>query len=154
MATVYLAEDVKHGRRVALKVLRPELGAAYGAERFLREIGIVARLAHPHVVPLIDSGETGGLLYYVSAFVPGGSLRERLRHERRMSVEDALAVAHDVAEALDHAHRQGVVHRDVKPENILFTDGPALLADFGIARGGEGGADAVTEAGVAVGTPE
>jgi eukaryotic-like serine/threonine-protein kinase len=155
MATVYLAEDVKHGRRVALKVLRPELGTAVGAERFLREIGIVARLSHPHVVPLIDSGETGGLLYYVSAFVPGGSLRDRLRGEGRLALDDALAVTHDVAEALDYAHRQGVVHRDVKPENILFTDGHALLADFGIARGGAGPDDApVTEAGVAVGTPE
>jgi serine/threonine-protein kinase len=157
MATVYLAEDVKHGRRVALKVLRAELGAAFGAERFLREIGIVARLQHPHVVPLIDSGDAGGLLYYVSAYVPGGSLRERLRHDGRLTVDDALAVAGDVAEALDHAHRQGVVHRDVKPENILFTDGHALLADFGIARRGDGegeGADPVTEAGVAVGTPE
>src|SRR5688572_5563145 len=114
MATVYLAEDVKHGRRVALKVLRRELGAAYGTERFLREIGIVARLSHPHVVPLIDSGESGGLLYYVSAFVPGGSLRDRLRAEGRLSLESALAVAGDVAEALDYAHRAGVVHRDVK----------------------------------------
>src|SRR4029079_1274273 len=119
-APVYPAGDVKHVRHVALNVRGAELGAAYGAERFLREIGIVARLAHPHVVPLIDSGDAGGgQLFFVSAYLPGGSLRDRLRRDGRLALDDALAVAHDVAEALDYAHRQGVVHRDVKPENIL-----------------------------------
>jgi len=155
MATVYLAEETKHSRQVAIKVLRPELAATLGAERFLREIGIAARLAHPHLVPLIDSGDAGGLLYYVSAYMPGGSLRERLQREGKLSVRDALRIAEEISTALDYAHRAGFVHRDVKPENILFADGHALLADFGIARvcylQGE---EQVTGAGIAIGTPE
>jgi len=156
MATVYLAEETKHGRKVAIKVLRPELAATLGAERFLREIGIAARLSHPHLVPLIDSGDAGGLLYYVSAYMPGGSLRERLRREGPLSVRDTLRIAEEVSTALDYAHRAGFVHRDVKPENILFADGHALLADFGVARVifGEGAEDQVTAAGLAIGTPE
>lgn len=152
MATVYLAGDHKHGRQVAIKVLRAELAASVGTDRFLREIGIAARLAHPHVVPLIDSGEAAGLLYYVSPYVPGGSLRDRLRETGTLSFKDALRIAQEVGTALDYAHRQGVVHRDVKPENILFADGLAQLADFGIARAA--GAAGSTSAGIAIGTPE
>ena len=155
MATVYLAEETKHGRQVAIKVLRPELAATLGADRFLREIGIAARLSHPHLVPLIDSGDAGGLLYYVSAYLPGGSLRERLQREGKLPVRDALRIAEEVSTALDYAHRAGFVHRDVKPENILFADGHALLADFGVARVCCGdGEDPVTAAGIAIGTPE
>ena len=161
MATVYLAEEKKHGRKVAIKVLRPELTAALGTERFLREIGIAARLAHPHIVPLIDSGEAGGLLYYVQPHVPGGSLRERLDADRRLSLKDTLRIAQEVGAGLDFAHRKGFVHRDVKPENILFADGHAVLADFGVARACCDAEDddsrrreLVTEVGVAVGTPE
>src|SRR6267143_1142918 len=159
MATVYLAEEKKHGRKVAIKVLRPEITAALGTERFLREIGIAARLSHPHIVPLIDSGEAGGLLYYVQPHVPGGSLRERLADARQLSLKDALRIAQEVGAGLDFAHRNGFVHRDVKPENILFADGHAVLADFGVARaictpGAAPAMDVVTDAGFAVGTPE
>src|SRR6476661_3201877 len=156
MATVHLAEERKHKRKVAIKILRQEFGASVGAERFLREIGIAAQLSHPHLVPLIDSGEAGGLLYYVSSYMPGGSLRERLQREGTLSVHDTLRIAEEVSTALDFAHRAGFVHRDVKPENILFADGHALLADFGVARVvfGEGAEDEVTAAGLAIGTPE
>jgi len=159
MATVYLAEDTKHGRKVAIKVLRSGLAASLGADRFLREIGIAARLSHPHIVPLIDSGEAGGLLYYVQPHVPGGSLRDRLARERRLPVKEVLRIAHEVGAGLDFAHRNGFVHRDVKPENILFADGHAVLADFGVARacyvpGALPVTDVVTDAGLAVGTPE
>ena len=159
MATVYLAEDTKHGRKVAIKVLRSGLAASLGADRFLREIGIAARLSHPHIVPLIDSGEAGGLLYYVQPHVPGGSLRDRLARERRLPVKEVLRIAHEVGAGLDFAHRNGFVHRDVKPENILFADGHAVLADFGVARacyvpGALPVTDVVTDAGLAVGTPD
>ena len=159
MATVYLAEEVKHRREVAIKVLRPDFAPALGAERFVREIGIAARLSHPHLVPLIDSGEAGGLRYYVSAYVSGGSLRDRLQRERRLPVADALRVASEIGAALGYVHRAGFIHRDVKPENILFAEGMALLADFGVARassrdGTDGSGVAVTTAGLAVGTPE
>ena len=155
MATVYLADEAKHDRKVAIKVLRPEVAATLGAERFLREIGIAARLAHPHIVPLIDSGQAGGLLYYVSPYVPGGSLRDRLRDEGRLPVKDAIRIAEEIARGLDYAHRNGFVHRDVKPENILFADGQAVLADFGIAQVCcHEGAEPLTDAGLAVGTPE
>jgi serine/threonine protein kinase/Tfp pilus assembly protein PilF len=158
MATVYLAEERKHSRQVAIKVLHAELAASLGAERFLREIGIVARLSHPHIVPLIDSGNAGGLLYYVSPYATGGSLRDRMTREKRLPVRDALRIAQEVGAALDYAHRNGFVHRDVKPENILFADGQAVLADFGVARAygardTELPRDAVTEAGLALGTP-
>ncbi|MDQ6634854.1 MAG: protein kinase [Gemmatimonadota bacterium] len=154
MATVYLAQEHKHNRQVAIKVLHRELGASLGAERFLREIGIVARLSHPHIVPLIDSGTAAGLLYYVSPFVPGGSLRDRIVREQRLPVIDALRIAQEVGTALDYAHRGGFVHRDVKPENILFNDGQAVLADFGVARASTATpSDIVTEAGMALGTP-
>ncbi len=155
MATVYLAEEVKYGRPVAVKVLRADLGFALGAERFLREIGIAARLSHPLLVPLIDSGEWAGLVYYVSAYVEGGSLRDRLRRDRTLPVAEAVRITVDVAAALDFAHRAGFVHRDVKPENVLFADGHALLADFGIARATcDDDAEPVTAAGLAIGTPE
>ncbi|HET9708428.1 MAG TPA: serine/threonine-protein kinase, partial [Gemmatimonadales bacterium] len=155
MATVYLARDVRHDRAVAIKVLEPDLAAAFGAERFLREIGIAAQLSHPYIVPLIDSGEAGGLLYYVSPFVPGGSLRQRLDQDGRLPLKDALRIIEEVGAGLDYAHRNGFVHRDVKPENILFADGHALLADFGIARAGAApGKPTVTAVGLALGTPE
>ncbi|MDQ6885950.1 MAG: protein kinase [Gemmatimonadota bacterium] len=155
MATVYLAEEKKHGRKVAIKVMRPELAASVGAARFLREIGIAARLSHPHIVPLIDSGDADGVLYYVSPYVPGGSLRDLLQRDGRLAVTDALRIAQEVGMGLDYAHRAGFVHRDVKPENILFADGHALLADFGVARArcaADGGS--VTDAGIVLGTPE
>src|SRR5256712_12873287 len=157
MATVYLADEKKHGRKVAIKVLRPEITAALGTTRFLREIGIAAQLAHPHIVPLIDSGEAAGMLYYVQPHVPGGSLRERLLEHRGgpLPLKDALRIAQEIGAGLDFAHRQGFVHRDVKPENILFADGHAVLADFGVARAFSGvGVEVVTEGGLALGTPE
>ena len=154
MATVYLADEVKHRRAVAIKVLHPDFVSSFGADRFLREIGIAARLSHPHLVPLIDSGRAGDLLYYVSAFVPGGSLRDRLRTSGTLGIDEAIRITTEVGAGLDFAHRAGFVHRDVKPENILFADEMALLADFGIARACCGDEDEVTAIGLAVGTPE
>ena len=154
MATVYLATERKHNRKVAVKVMRPELAASLGPQRFLREIGIVARLSHPHIVPLIDSGDAEGALYYVSPYIAGGSLRERLRREGRLPVAEAVRIAEEIGAALDYAHRSGFVHRDVKPENILFADGHAVLADFGVAQvccTEEG--EPITEIGLALGTP-
>src|SRR5947207_3247966 len=136
MATVYLAQDVRHDRRVAVKVLRPELSLELGADRFVREIHLAARLNHPHIMPLFDSGEAGGFLYYVMPVVEGESLRERLEHTKQLSVEDATRIAREVADALDYAHRHGVVHRDIKPENILLHEGHAVGADFGIGKPG------------------
>jgi serine/threonine protein kinase/Tfp pilus assembly protein PilF len=157
MATVYLAEEKKHRRQVAIKVLRPEITASLGAERFLREIEIAARLSHPHIVPLIDSGEAGGLLYYVQPHVTGGSLRERMDQDGPLGLSDVMRIAEDAGAGLDFAHRNGFVHRDVKPENILFADGHAVLGDFGVARACAAplaGVEVVTDAGIAVGTPE
>ena len=133
MATVYLAHDLRHDRRVALKVLRPELAAVIGAERFLAEIKLTANLQHPHILPLFDSGEADGYLFYVMPYVEGETLRDRLDREKQLPVADAIRIATEVAAALDYAHRHGVVHRDIKPENILLHDGQALVADFGIA---------------------
>jgi serine/threonine-protein kinase len=154
MAVVYLADDLRHGREVALKVLRPEFAVSLGSERFLREIGISARLQHPHILALYDSGEADGLLYFVMPFVEGESLRERLEREGPLPVVDAVQIAAEVANALTYAHRQGVVHRDIKPGNILLFNGHAVVADFGVARAvSAAGADGATQAGVAVGTP-
>jgi serine/threonine protein kinase/Flp pilus assembly protein TadD len=155
MATVYLAHDPKHHRSVAIKVLHPELAASVGAERFLREIEISARLAHPHILPLHDSGSAGDLLYYVMPYVAGESLRALLERERPLSLEQAVKLAQDVAEALDHAHRQGVVHRDIKPENILIEEGHAVVTDFGLAAAlSRAEPGRLTGAGLAAGTPE
>jgi eukaryotic-like serine/threonine-protein kinase len=154
MATVYLAEDVKHRRRVAVKVLRPELSAAVGRSRFLREINIVAQLSHPNILPLHDSGEGNGLLYYVMPHVDGGSLRERLNDGGQLPVGEALHIMHAVADALSHAHSRNLVHRDIKPENILFLADHPVVSDFGIARAMSAVVDTnLTDAGLAVGTP-
>src|SRR5438094_8996829 len=154
MATVYLAEDRKHHRRVAIKVLKPELAATLGPERFLREIEIAAGLNHAHILPLLDSGEAGGFLYYAMPFVEGESLRDRLDREGPLPIEGALRIAREVADALGHAHGHGVVHRDIKPENILLSGGHALVADFGIARAiTAAGGEKLTATGIAVGTP-
>jgi TolB-like protein/tRNA A-37 threonylcarbamoyl transferase component Bud32/Tfp pilus assembly protein PilF len=153
MATVYAAIDRKHERRVAIKLMHPALASALGAERFLREIRIIAGLRHPHILPLFDSGEAGGLLYYVMPWVEGESLGRRLEREQRLPIATAVRVATEVADALDYAHRQGVVHRDIKPDNILLEDGHALLADFGVARARRASGIRVTQAGMSVGTP-
>ena len=154
MAIVYLAHDVKHDRRVAIKVLRPELAAALGAERFLREITIAAQLHHPHILPLYDSGEAGGFLFYVMPYVEGESLRDRLERETQLPLVDALQITREVADALSYAHNQDVVHRDIKPENILLESGHAIVADFGIARAiTAAGGETLTGTGIAVGTP-
>jgi Tol biopolymer transport system component len=155
MATVFLAQDIRHDRKVALKVLRPELAAVIGAERFLREIRLTANLQHPHILPLHDSGEADSFLYYVMPYVEGESLREWLNRERQLPVEDALRTATAVAAALSYAHKHGVIHRDIKPENILLTSGTAVVADFGIARAlTEAGAGRLTETGLSLGTPQ
>ena len=154
MATVYLAQDLRHDRKVALKLLRPELSAVIGAERFLAEIKLTANLQHPHILPLFDSGEADGFLFYVMPFVEGESLRSRLNREKQLPVADAVRIATEVAGALDYAHRHGVVHRDIKPENILIHDGRALVADFGIAlAASKAGGNRMTETGMSLGTP-
>jgi serine/threonine-protein kinase len=154
MATVYLAQDLRHDRRVAVKVLRPELSAVIGAERFLAEIKLTANLQHPHILPLFDSGEADSFLFYVMPFVDGETLRDRLRKEKQLPVADAVRIATEVASALDYAHRHGVVHRDIKPENILLHEGQALVADFGIAlAASKAGGDRMTETGMSLGTP-
>ena len=155
MATVYLAEDHKYGRKVALKLLRPDVANSLGAERFLREVRLAARLTHPHIVPLIDSGEAEGRLFYVTPYAPGGSLADRLRREGQLPVKDALRIAREVGSGLDYVHRSGYVHRDVKPANILFSDGHAVLADFGVAHACRpSDSAAITDAGIVIGTPE
>jgi tetratricopeptide (TPR) repeat protein len=154
MATVFLAEDLKHGRRVAIKVLDPEVAAAIGPQRFLREIETVARLTHPHILPLHDSGVAGDSLFYVMPFVEGESLRDRLNREKQLPLEDALRIAREVADALGYAHGRGVVHRDIKPENVLLESGHAVVADFGIARATDvGGGATLTGAALTLGTP-
>jgi tetratricopeptide (TPR) repeat protein len=154
MATVYLAEDLKHRRHVAIKVLRPELADALGPDRFLREIEIAARLDHPHILPLYDSGEADGFLFYVMPYVEGESLRDRIERERQLPTEDAIQIAREVADALSYAHSRDVVHRDIKPENILLAGGHARVADFGIARAiTEAGGERLTGTGLAIGTP-
>ncbi len=154
MATVFLAEDLRHRRKVAIKVLHPELTATLGAERFLHEIEIVANLQHPHILPLFESGEAGDLLYYVMPYAEGESLRQRLDREKHLPVEESVRIAAEVADGLDYAHRKGVVHRDIKPGNIMFSQGHAVIADFGIARAvSEAGGEALTRTGLAIGTP-
>jgi serine/threonine protein kinase/tetratricopeptide (TPR) repeat protein len=155
MATVYLAEDLKHHRKVAVKVLRPELATALGPDRFLREIQLTAQLNHPHILPLLDSGEADGFLYYVMPYVAGESLRGRLERETQLPVDEALRITRQVASALEFAHRQDVIHRDIKPENILLHEGEAMVADFGIALAvSAAGGERLTETGVSVGTAE
>src|SRR2546426_520653 len=154
MATVYLAEDLKHHRPVALKVLKPELAAALGHERFLREIEIAARLNHPHILTLHDSGEAAGFLYYVMPFVEGESLRDRLNREKQLPLDDALQIAREAADALSYAHSHDVVHRDIKPENILLESGHAVVTDFGIARAITAAeSTTLTGTGMVLGTP-
>jgi eukaryotic-like serine/threonine-protein kinase len=154
MATVYLAQDLRHGRPVALKLLRSELAASLGPERFLREIRTTARLQHPHILPMLDSGDAAGLLWYTMPYVEGESLRDRLVREQQLPLDSAFRISTEVALALDYAHRRGVVHRDIKPENILLSDGQALVADFGVASALEQGSPGrLTETGLAVGTP-
>jgi serine/threonine-protein kinase len=154
MATVYLAHDLKHDRDVALKVLRADLAESLGRERFLREIHLAAKLSHPHILPLYDSGDAGGLLYYVMPNVQGQSLRDRLDETPKLPVDEAVRIASEVAGALDHAHRHGVVHRDIKPENVMLQEGHAMVADFGIGKAvSDVAADTLTKGGMSVGTP-
>jgi serine/threonine-protein kinase len=154
MAIVYVAQDLKHHRRVAVKVLRPEVAAAIGRERFLREIDIAAKLSHPNILPLLDSGEADGLLYYMMPYVAGETLRDRLNREQQLPLVEAIATAREVADALSYAHSLGVIHRDIKPENLLYSAGHALVSDFGIARALDAaGHTAITATGMAIGTP-
>jgi serine/threonine-protein kinase len=155
MATVYLAQDLKHDRKVAVKVLKPELAAVLGAERFLNEIKVTANLQHPHILPLHDSGEANGFLFYVMPYVEGESLREKLNREKQLSVAESIALTKSVASALDYAHRHDVIHRDIKPENILIHDGQPVVSDFGIALALRvAGGDRITETGLSLGTPQ
>src|SRR3989475_3999588 len=155
MAVVFLAEDRKPRRRVAIKLLKPELSAVLGSERFLREIAIAATLQHPHILPLYDSGQADGLLYYVMPFAEGESLRQRLAREQQLPLDAALQVTREVGSALQYAHEHGVVHRDIKPENIMLSGGQAVVADFGIARAlHAANADQLTQSGMVVGTPQ
>src|SRR5215208_5724147 len=153
MATVYLAEDLRHGRKVALKVLRPELAAIIGSQRFLTEIRTTANLQHPNILPLFDSGEVDATVFYVMPFVEGESLRDRLTREQQLPIDDAVRITREVAGALDYAHRHGVIHRDIKPENILLHDGRAVVADFGIALAAGNAGTRMTETGMSLGTP-
>jgi serine/threonine protein kinase len=155
MATVYDAYDRKHQREVALKVLRPDIASTIGADRFLKEIQIVARMVHPHILSLHDSGESEGFVYYVMPFIDGGSLRDRMQHEGRMSAERAIEIAAPIADALSYAHHLGVLHRDIKPENVLFAQSHPIVADFGIAKAvssATSGAQ-LTRTGISLGTP-
>ena len=154
MATVYLAEDLKHDRKVALKVLKPELAAVLGADRFVVEIKTTAGLQHPHILPLFDSGIADGFLFYVMPYIEGETLRDKLDRETQLGVEEAVRIAREVADALDYAHRHGIIHRDIKPENILLHDGRPMVADFGIALAVSAAAGGrMTETGTSLGTP-
>src|SRR5512142_2978660 len=154
MATVYLAEDLKHDRKVALKVLKPELAAVLGAERFVQEIKTTAALQHPHILPLFDSGAADGFLYYVMPFIDGETLRTKLDRETQLGIDESVRITVAVADALDYAHRHGVIHRDIKPENILLHDGRPMVADFGIALALSAAAGGrMTETGMSLGTP-
>ena|SRR5688572_3047828 len=154
MATVYLARDLKHSRQVALKVLRPELASAMGGDRFPREIQIIAQLSHPHILPLHDSGEMGGFLFYVMPFVEGESLRQKLTRDGRMPVREAVRILREVADALAYAHERGIIHRDIKPDNVMLTGRHAVVTDFGVAKAvSAAGGDTLTTVGLALGTP-
>jgi serine/threonine-protein kinase len=154
MATVYLAEDLKHRRKVAVKVLRPELAAVLGAERFLQEITTTANLQHPHILPLFDSGEADSFLYYVMPFIDGETLRDKLDRETQLGIDEAVKITREVADALDYAHGNNVIHRDIKPENILLHNGRPMVADFGIALALSAAAGGrMTETGMSLGTP-
>ncbi len=154
MATVYLAEDLKHKRQVAVKVLRPELAAVLGAERFVQEITTTASLQHPHILPLFDSGEADSFLYYVMPYIEGETLRAKLDRETQLGIEEAVTITSAIADALDYAHRHGIIHRDIKPENILLHDGRPMVADFGIALAVSAAAGGrMTETGLSLGTP-
>ncbi len=155
MATVYLARDLKHNRQVALKVLNPELGAVLGAERFMAEIEVTANLHHPNLLPLFDSGEAAGFLFYVMPYIEGETLRARLQRERQLGVDEAVRIGAAVASALDYAHRHNVIHRDLKPENILMHEGQPLVMDFGIALAvSKAGGARITQTGLSLGTPQ
>jgi serine/threonine protein kinase/Tfp pilus assembly protein PilF len=153
MATVFLAQDTKHDRVVALKVLHPDLAASLGPDRFLREIKLAARLNHPHILPLFDSGQADGMLYYVMPYVEGESLRERLDRDGKLSIDEAVKLAQGIASALDYAHRQGIVHRDVKPENVMLYESMPMVMDFGIAKAVAAGSETLTQTGMMIGTP-
>src|SRR5690242_816910 len=154
MATVYLAHDLRHDRKVALKVLKPELAAVLGGERFVVEIKTTAALQHPHILPLFDSGNADGFLFYVMPFIDGETLRTKLDRETQLGVEESVRIACDVADALDYAHQRGVIHRDIKPENILLQNGRPVVADFGIALAVSAAAGGrMTETGLSLGTP-
>jgi serine/threonine-protein kinase len=155
MATVYLAEDIKHRRRVAVKVLRPDLAASLGRERFFREIEVAARLQHPHILSLFDSGEANGFLYYVMPYVEGISLRDRLSQGGELPVNEVVRILAEMSDALAYAHGQGVVHRDIKPDNVMLSGRHALVMDFGIAKAVSEatGPSAITSVGIALGTP-
>ncbi len=155
MATVYLAQDLKHDRKVAIKVMRPELSAILGGDRFLREVSITAKLNHPHILALHDSGQVEEFLYYVMPYVEGESLREKLNRDKQLSIEESIEITKSVASALDYAHRHDVIHRDIKPENILLHDGQPVVADFGIALAvTAAGGTRLTETGLSLGTPQ
>ncbi|HXH28866.1 MAG TPA: serine/threonine-protein kinase, partial [Candidatus Polarisedimenticolia bacterium] len=154
MATVYLAEDLKHDRKVAIKVLRPELAAVLGADRFVQEIKTTAQLQHPHILPLFDSGDADGFLYYVMPYIQGETIRDKLNRETQFGIDDAVKITTEVADALDYAHQNGVIHRDIKPENILLHNGRPMVMDFGIALALSAAAGGrMTETGLSLGTP-